>query len=136
MRHLSLLSVVLATLCLTGCPSENAADAGPKDSLSKKAAKAMTKTALDVVEGVAEAVEEHGAKATKAVTKAAGEVGAGAAAGTADVMDKHGEQIGKNLVHATDDLATGVAHGVEEAADAHKAKRNAQKAAPARKASH
>jgi protein tyrosine phosphatase (PTP) superfamily phosphohydrolase (DUF442 family) len=82
-----------------------------KGSLVKRVTKAAAEAALNAVDGVGEAVNEHGKKTAETVTRAAGEVAAGVAEGAKTTMEKNGAAIGSNLVSAA---APVVAGAVEE----------------------
>lgn len=101
-----------------------------KGSLTKRASKFVAEKALDVVDGLSEAVEERGQETSEKLTKAAGNVAAGTAEGVAETMDKHGNEIGKNITSATAEVLGGALQEAEKRVDEAEEKANQEKKLP------
>ena len=82
----------------------------------KNASKKMTSAGLDVLEGVAEAIEERGDSIGKKVFDASGKVLEGAGQSMNELLDKHAEDVasavGSALVKTVDGLEQGISKEV------------------------
>ena len=126
----TLLALALAfAVLLVGC-GKNSPEEKLKQSLTKRASKFVAEKALDVVDGLSEAVEERGQETSEKLTKAAGNVAAGTAEGMAETMDKHGNEIGKNITSATADVLGGALEEAEKRVDEAEEKANQEKKLP------
>ncbi|MBK5722986.1 hypothetical protein JGH11_19130, partial [Dysgonomonas sp. Marseille-P4677] len=77
----------------------------------KKASKKLTETGLDAVEGISEAVDEHGARVGEKATDAAGKLAEGVGRSLDRQMDEHAEKVasvlGRTLVQTVEGLDKG-----------------------------
>lgn len=78
----------------------------------KKASKKVTETGIEAIEGVAEAVDEHGARIGEKTTDAAGKLAEGVGRSLDRQMNEHAEQVasvmGRTLVQTVEGLDKGV----------------------------
>jgi len=83
----------------------------------KKAAKSVTETGLDAVEGIAEAVDEHGARVGEKATDAAGKLAEGVGRSLDRQLNEHAEKVfsvgGRTVVQAVDGFVDGFNKEVE-----------------------
>lgn len=84
----------------------------------KKITKEVTETGLDVVEGVAEAVDEHGARVSEKATDAAGKVAEGVGRSLDRQLNEHAEKVasvaGRTVVQTVDGFVDGFNAEVEK----------------------
>lgn len=77
----------------------------------KEASKKLTEVGLDAVEGISEAVDEHGAKVGEKATDAAGKLAQGVGRSLDKQMDEHAETVasvlGRTLVQTVEGLDKG-----------------------------
>ena len=101
MKRTLILSTVVCSILFFNCCSGCVKDA------SKKA----TELGLDVVEGVAEAVDEHGARVGEKATDAAGSVAEGVGRSLDRQLNEHAEKVasvaGRTLVQTVDGFVDG-----------------------------
>jgi len=110
MKKISILLIILSLLVIglfsscSGCV--------------KKAAKSVTETGLDAVEGIAEAVDEHGARVGEKATDAAGKLAEGVGRSLDRQLDEHAEKVfsvgGRTVVQAVDGFVDGFNTEVEK----------------------
>ncbi|MDH6308680.1 hypothetical protein M2451_001246 [Dysgonomonas sp. PFB1-18] len=85
----------------------------------KKATKSVTELGISAVEGVAEAVDEHGERVSEKAADAAGKVAVGVGRSLDKFLDEHAEKIasvgGRTVVQAVD----GFTGGFNEEVDTH-----------------
>ncbi|NDV79390.1 hypothetical protein [Dysgonomonas sp. 511] len=83
----------------------------------KKVSKTIAETGLDVVEGVAEAVDEHGERVSEKATDAAGKVAVGVGRSVDRLLDAHAEKVasvaGRTVVQTVDGFVDGFNEEVE-----------------------
>lgn len=94
---MSLVAITLFSSC-SGC--------------TKKVSKKLTETGLDAIEGISEAVDEHGAKVGEKATDAAGKLAEGIGTSLDRQMDEHAEKVasvlGRTLVQTLDGVDKGI----------------------------
>ena len=98
---------VLTALVAYSCSCDN-------ESLTKKAAKFVTKQAIEAGKGVNEAIKEDSGKIALSTAESAGELLSGAAEGANNVASEKGQEIGKNLGGATGKFLSGFGQGLED----------------------
>lgn len=78
----------------------------------KKASKKVTETGIEALEGVAEAVDEHGARVGEKTTDAAGKLAEGVGRSIDRQMNEHAEKVasvmGRTLVQTVEGLDKGI----------------------------
>lgn len=78
----------------------------------KRTTKELTKTGLDAIEGISEAVDEHGERVGEKATDAAGKLAQGVGRSLDKQMNEHAEKVasvlGRTLVQSVDGLEKGV----------------------------
>lgn len=83
----------------------------------KKTAKKLTETSLEAIEGVAEAVDEHGVRIGEKTTDAAGKLAEGVGRSLDRQLNEHAEKVasvgGRTLVQTVDGFAQGFNTEVE-----------------------
>ncbi|MBB4035123.1 hypothetical protein GGR21_001012 [Dysgonomonas hofstadii] len=83
----------------------------------KKAAKSATETGLEAIEGISEAVDEHGARVGEKATDAAGKLAEGVGRSLDRQLNEHAEKVfsvgGRTVVQAVDGFADGFNKEVE-----------------------
>lgn len=103
MKKLSNFIVLLAmVVCLPSC-----------EGCVKKASKKATELGLSVVEGVSEALDEHGARVSEKATDAMGQIVSGAGRSIDRLLNEHAETVtgvaGRTLVQSFEGFSDGIA---------------------------
>lgn len=110
-KSTDLLIIALLILSLYSC---SCSSNGENDSFTKKAAKFVTKQAIEAGKGVNEALKEDSGKIAESTAETAGELASGAASGLEKVSSEKGQEIGENLGKATGKFLSGYGQGIED----------------------
>ncbi len=103
MRKLTILSLIILSAIITTLSSCS--------GCVKQATKKVTETGINAIEGVAEAVDEHGARVGEKATDAAGKLADGIGKSLDRQMNEHAEKVasvmGRTLVQTVEGLDKG-----------------------------
>ena len=101
MKCIYMIPIVVGLIMLSSC-----------ESCVRNASKKITNAGLDVLEGVAEAIEERGDSIGKKVFDASGKILEGAGQSIDEQLDKHAENVaatmGRTLVQTVEGLEQGI----------------------------